>query len=154
MKFRFNLQLEVLLLAAAAQIVAGQFTITYFNSQRCIGLQLNCRNYRYFQCCDAPPTWENFYGIRVTSGGTFGLVVFSYPTRYGGCGACQYGGLLSRCYENFRPFNTAYVVVSLSAPHKHFMNMPSTSILLTAKYSSSRLMVTTKSQLVAYIRKA
>ncbi|KAI0442203.1 hypothetical protein F4803DRAFT_520265 [Xylaria telfairii] len=103
MQFQLGLSLLVAALAAA-----GPFTMRFHASQRCDGRSLGCNRYDAYECCEEPPSPSSFPAVRATSGGEFGLVIFTEVTAGGGCGLCKSVGQLSTCYLN-SPFNTLFV---------------------------------------------
>jgi hypothetical protein len=104
-----NLSLGIYL-AALVQLAAAQFTWTYFPGAVCTGRGLQCQLAPY-ECCEAPPSPSSFPSVRVTTGGVYGIVVFTYINTNNDCGDCQFGGILNKCYDNHTPFNIGYVAV-------------------------------------------
>lgn len=71
-------------------------------------MSLGCNRYDAYECCDQPPSPSSFPAVRATSGGEFGLLIFTEVTPEGDCGLCEYVGQLGACYLN-SPFNTVLV---------------------------------------------
>lgn len=97
-------------LAASVQLAAAQFLWTYFPDNHCKARGLQC-NLAAYECCEAPPSPSSFRTVRVTTGGVYGIVVFTYINPDQSCGSCQFGGILNKCYDNHTPFNIGYVAV-------------------------------------------
>jgi hypothetical protein len=74
-------------LAASVQLAAAQFTWTYFPGAVCTGRGLQCQLAPY-ECCEAPPSPSSFPSVRVTTGGLYGIVVFTYINTNNDCGDC------------------------------------------------------------------